>query len=420
MDWQIVNFENGISLIYKQRHDCYSVSMGIIVGSGVRYESHEHSGISHFVEHLLFKGTKKRSARELKESIEGKGGSFNAFTSEELVCYYIKILEHHLETGLDILADMVGNPLFDPDEINKERNVILEEINMYMDIPARYVFDLLDAAMFENHPLGTSGLGTPETLKKINRQDLVHYVEKFHTGKNLTISVAGQFNEKNLINLVEKFFGHINKGEKGQFVLFENKHDNARYKIKTRETEQCHFCIGFHSYPREDERRFPLAVANVILGGNMSSRLFNEVRENRGLVYDIRSYTKSYYDTGATIISAGLTPANLVECVKIIKNQLNFISEVKVSEEELVRAKEYLVSQFLMGLEDTMEYMLWIGEQQATRKKMLSVKEFENKIKKVTIEDVQNVCKDIFAKNACFAMIGPEDKKEEISKILEG
>ncbi|HOJ31608.1 MAG TPA: pitrilysin family protein, partial [bacterium] len=411
---------NGASVIYKQRHDCFSVSMGIIVGSGVRYESLEHSGISHFVEHLLFKGTKKRSANQLKEAIEGKGGSFNAFTGEEIVCYYIKILERHLETGLDILSDMITNPLFDPEEINKERNVILEEINMYMDMPARYVFDLLDAAMFENHPLGTSGLGTPETLKKIDRQSLIDYVRRFHTGKNLTISVAGQFEEKNLINLVERFFGHIHDGEKGQFVPFENNQGHARYKIKTRETEQCHFCIGFYSYPREDEKRFPLAVANVILGGNMSSRLFNEVREKRALVYDIRSHIKSYYDTGAAIISAGLTPANLLECVKIIKDQLNCIVEVKVSDEELMRAKEYLVSQFLMGLEDTMEYMLWIGEQKATRKRMLSIEEIENKIKDVTAKDVQNVCRDIFSKNACFAMIGPQDRTEEILKILEG
>ncbi|MGB9642263.1 MAG: M16 family metallopeptidase [Candidatus Ratteibacteria bacterium] len=420
MDWQIINLDNGASVIYKQRRDSYSVSMGIIVSSGVRYESTEHSGISHFVEHLLFKGTKKRTANQLKEAIEGKGGSFNAFTGEELVCYYIKILARHLETGLDILSDMLTNPLFDSEEINKERNVILEEINMYMDMPARYVFDLLDSTMFENHPLGTSGLGTPETLKKINRQSLIDYVRKFHTGKNLTISIAGQFDEINLINLVTKFFGHIHEGEKGKFVPFENNQGNMRYKIKTKKTEQCHFCIGFYSYPREDERRFPFAVANIILGGNMSSRLFNEVREKRGLVYDIRSHTKSYYDTGAAIISAGLTPTNLPECVKIIKDQLDYIAEVKVSDEELERAKEYLVSQFLMGLEDTMEYMLWIGEQKATRRKMLSIKEIENKIKNVTVEDVQNVCKDIFRKKPCFAMIGPQDRTEEISKILEG
>ncbi|MCM8805607.1 MAG: insulinase family protein [Candidatus Omnitrophica bacterium] len=420
MDWKIQNLENGIPVIYKQRDDCYSVSIGFFICCGTRYEPSQHSGISHFVEHLLFKGTETRSARELKEAIEGRGGTFNAFTAEEVTCYYVKILEPHIETGIDILSDMIRNPLFNPEEINRERNVIIEEINMYMDIPARYVFDLLDEVMFTNHPLGTSGLGTPETLKNIDRNTLIEFIKKFHTGNNIVISVVGKFKEEKLFKLIENFLKSIPSGERSQFLPFQNYKNQPDYKIKTKEIEQCHFCLGFYSYPREDERRFSFSVANTILGGNMSSRLFNEVRENRGLAYDIRSYSKSYYDTGAAIISAGLSPENLTECIKIIKDQINLISETTVKEEELERAKEYIASQFLMGLEDPMEYMLWIGEQKATRKKMLSVKDVEEKIRKVTVEDVQNVCKDIFGKNAFFAMIGPEDKKEQVSKILEG
>lgn len=419
MDWKIANLKNSMQVIYKQKPDCYSVSTGILISCGSRFETPTYAGISHFVEHLLFKGTNTRSAKQLKESIEGKGGSFNAFTSEEIVCYYIKILKPHLETGLDILSDMIKNPLFDQNEIEKERNVILEEINMYRDFPARYVFELLDNVMFENHPLGTSILGTPETLKNINRQTLLHFVENYHTGKNLVLSVAGSFDEDELIGLSEKLLNSITDGKKADFIPFNEKKDTLSYNIKLKEIEQCHFCLGFYAYPREDDRRFALSVANTILGGNMSSRLFNEIRENRGLAYDIKSYTKSYYDTGAIIVSAGLIPTNLTESLKVIKEQMHNMIEKKVTEKELESAKEYLISQFLMGLEDHMEYMLWMGEQLVTKEKMLSISEVQSKIRSITDKDVQNVCRDTFQKNPCFAMIGPKDKLDEVSKILE-
>ncbi len=419
MEWKTLNLDNGVSLVYKRVQECYSVAMGIFVRSGVRYETPEYSGISHFVEHLLFKGTHTRSARELKEAIEGKGGSFNAFTAEELTCYHIKILQQHIETGIEILSDMIKNPLFKSEEIDKERNVILEEINMYRDIPSRQVYELLDRIMFTNHPLGTSGLGTPETLKNIDREALLKYTDRFHKGKNIVVSVAGKFDEDKLFQLIEKHLGKIHEGEKSSFVPFNTFKDDDRYNVEIRKTEQCHFCIGFYAYPREDERKFPMTLASTILGGNMSSRLFNEVRENRGLVYNIGSYVKSYHDTGAAVISAGLCPENLIECISVIKDQLNNIINVRVSEEELERAKEYLVSQFLMGFEDPMKYMIWLGEQKTTRKKMLSLKEVEEKIRNVKVEDIQNVCNDIFNKKPFFALIGPEDKKENVSKILE-
>ncbi|MCM8764041.1 MAG: insulinase family protein [Candidatus Omnitrophica bacterium] len=420
MDWKILSLDNGASVVYKLKKECYSVSMGIFIRSGVRYETGEYSGISHFVEHLLFKGTQNRSARELKETIEGRGGSFNAFTAEELVCYHVKILQQHTETAIEILTDMIKNPLFNPEDIDKERNVILEEINMYMDIPARYVYELLDAIMFTNHPLGTSGLGTPETLKKINRQVLLSHTENFHTGKNIILGVTGNFDEDKLLHLAEAYLGKVSEGKRAHFSPFANFQNEGKYNIKIKETEQSHFCIGFYSYPREDERKFPLLVASTVLGGNMSSRLFNEVRENRGLVYDIRSQVKSFYDTGAVIISAGLRPENLIECLKVIKEQIDNISCNTIAEEELERAREYLVSQFLMGLEDPMEYMLWIGEQKATRDRMISIKDVVKKVRSVTVEDVKNICNDVFNKAPFFAMVGPEDKKEEISKILEG
>ncbi|HPP66714.1 MAG TPA: pitrilysin family protein [bacterium] len=419
MDWKIANLQNSMQIIYKQKPDCYSVSMGIFVCCGSRYETQKYAGISHFIEHLLFKGTRTRSAQELKESVEGKGGSFNAFTGEEIICFYVKILEPHLETGIDILSDMIKNPLFDSKEIEKERNVILEEINMYRDFPARYVFELLDNVMFQNHPLGTSILGTPDSLQNINRQTLFNFVETYHTGKNLVLSVSGRFDENLLIKTSKMFLNAVPPGERASFIPFTKMESASFYNIEIKKTEQCHFCLGFYAYPRGDDRRFALSLANIILGGNMSSRLFNEIRENRGLAYDIKSYIRSFYDTGTAIISAGLIPGNLIKTLTVIKDQLQLMINNPVKEEELERAKEYLISQFLMGLEDTMEYMLWIGEQLATKEKMLSIDEVQSRIRAVTPKDIQNVCRDIFQNKAYFAMIGPEDKHDEISKILE-
>ncbi len=420
MDWEIFNTSNGIPVIYKEKNDVFSTALSIWIKMGSRYEPISVNGISHFIEHILFKGTKTRTAQNIKESIEGKGGSFNAFTSEELTCYYIKILEQHMEISFDVLSDMIKNPLLALQDIENERNVILEEIKMYYDIPARFVHDLFDQTIFENHPLGYLISGTEQTVSAIKKDDISEYIKKYYSRKNIIISACGKFNKERIKDLSDKYFSSVSQGEETKFNSFNAGNDGPMVNIKIQKTEQAHFCLGCRTYQKEDEKNFILSILNIILGGNMSSRLFNEVREKRGLAYEIRSYAKSYYDTGSFVISAGLALSKLSKCLNIICDELKKVLNEKIKEEEINRAKEFLISHMLMGLEDNLEYAMWLGEQKATRKKLLTIKEIEEKIRNVSSEDILKISSDFLNKrNLYFAMISSENKKEEVLNILE-
>ncbi len=393
MDWYEYQGENGVKLIYKKFPEFHSVAVGIFVKTGSRYEKIEQAGISHFIEHLLFKGTKNRSCNEIKESIEGVGGSFNGFTSTEGTCYWIKILDKYIELSFDILSDMIKNPLLKEEDIEKERNVIIEEINMYRDIPARYVHELFDNLVFENHPLGMPISGTPETLSKIKREDLLNYINSKYTGENIVVSVAGRFDEKKLKKIFKKFFSDIETKKENIFEKWERKSDGPKVKLMIKETEQTHISFGGFCYSFEDERKYPLSLLNVILGGNMSSRLFNKIREELGLAYEIRSFVRHYQDTGIFNISAGISPENLEKAMVEIIKEMKEIKTKGIKEDELERGKRFLISQFLMGLEDNLEYMLWIGEQKLLKKKMEKIKEIINKVEKVKKVEVEEIAK---------------------------
>ncbi|MCL5674869.1 MAG: insulinase family protein [Candidatus Omnitrophica bacterium] len=420
MDWDIFRISNDIPVIYKEKTDGFSTALAVWIKIGSRYEPSAINGISHFTEHILFKGTKTRTAQDIKESIEGKGGSFNAFTSEELTCYYIKILEQYLDTAFDVLSDMVKNPLLASQDIKNERNVIIEEIKMYYDTPARFVHDLFDQTIFENHPLGCLISGTEQTVSAITKEYISGFIKKYYSNKNIVISACGKFDKEKIKTMAEKYFSSVGGMEKTNFIPFEGKDCGPKVNIKIQKTEQAHFCLGCRTYQKEDERNFILTVLNVILGGNMSSRLFNEVREKRGLAYEIRSYAKSYYDTGSFVISAGLALPKLSECMEIICDEFKKILNEKISEEEITRAKEFIVSHVLMGLEDNLEYSMWLGEQMATKKKLHTIKEIEEKIRAVSAEDVLKISSEFLRKeNLYFAMISSEDKKDEVMNILE-
>ncbi|MCM8804357.1 MAG: insulinase family protein [Candidatus Omnitrophica bacterium] len=419
MDWKEYKIPNGLKLIYKKFKEFHSVAIGVFIKTGSRYENPKFAGISHFIEHLLFKGTKKRSCNEIKETIEGVGGTFNGFTSTEGTCYWIKILDKYIELSFDVLSDMIKNPLLKEDDINKERNVIIEEINMYRDIPAKYVHELFDNLIFEDHPLGVPISGTPETLTKIQRNDLIDYIKSKYTGENIVVSVAGNFEEKKLKEIFDKFFGDIERKEENQFEKWEGKIDGPKIKLMIKETEQTHISFGGFTYSFEDEKRYPLSILNIILGGNMSSRLFNKIREELGLAYEIRSFVRQYQDTGIYNISAGVSPENLekalLEIIKVIKG----MKEKGVKKDEVERSKNFLISQFLMGLEDNLEYMIWIGEQKLLKKKMENINEIVKKIEKVKRNQVEEVANEIFKKeNSYLAVISSKGKEEKLKDII--
>ncbi|MCM8818436.1 MAG: insulinase family protein [Candidatus Omnitrophica bacterium] len=419
MDWHEHKSKNEIKLIYKKLPGFHSLAIGVFVKTGSRFENSELAGISHFIEHLLFKGTKTRSCNEIKTAIEGVGGSFNGFTSTEATCYWIKILDKYLELSLDILSDMIKNPLLKQDDIEKERNVIIEEINMYRDIPARYVHELFDNLIFGNHPLGIPISGTPETLSKIKREDLVNYINSKYTGKNIVISAAGSFEENKLKKLFEKYFFDIEKKEENKFEKWEGNKEGPKVKLMLKDTEQTHISFGGFTYSFEDERKYPLALLNVILGGNMSSRLFNRIREELGLAYEIRSFVRQYQDTGIFNISAGISSENLEKTMIEIIKELKEIKTTGVKEDEIERGKKFLISQFLMGLEDNLEYMLWIGEQKLLKRKMENINEIVKKIEKVKKRQVEEVANEIFKKeNFYLAVISPKGDEDKLKNII--
>ncbi len=419
MEWKEYKSEKGIKLIYRKIPEFSSVAVGVFVKAGSRTENDKIAGISHFIEHILFKGTKKRTGNQIKEEIEGVGGILNGFTSEEATCYWIKILNEYIERTFDVLSDMIKNPSLKDEDIEKERSVILEEINMYKDIPAKYVFEIFDSILFYNHHLGRPIAGTVDTVKKITKEDMQKYLKKFYNSSNIVISLAGNFTESKVKKLFYKYF-NVRKGKESRFERWEGNGKGPKVKILKKETEQTHIVLGGIAFSREDRRKYPLSVLNTILGGNMSSRLFNRIREEMGLAYDIRSFTRSYVDTGAFIISAGVNPSNSLKAAEAITEELIKIRNEGVTEEEIERAKKYIISHTLMELEGNLEYMMFLGEQRLLRKKITPVKEIIENIKSVSKKDIKEVAEKLFVQNNFhFAMIGPEGDKEKFLKISE-
>ncbi|MCM8776988.1 MAG: insulinase family protein [Candidatus Omnitrophica bacterium] len=419
MEWQEFKIKNGIRIIYKHIPEFHSVSTGIWIKAGSRFETEEISGISHFLEHLLFKGTKKRNYRQIKEAIEGVGGTFNGFTSEEATCYWIKILGEYLELSLDVLADMIQNPLLNETDIEKERNVIIEEINMYKDIPARYVFELFDETLYNGHPLGQPIAGTIESVKRTDRKDMTHYIRNFYTAENIVVSIAGNINERVMQMSVEKYLSRVQKKVDNAFVLWKREPAGPKIKTLNKKTEQAHIVMGGLAPSRFDRKRYPLAVLNTILAGNMSSRLFNRIREEMGLAYAIKGMTKHYQDTGAYLIYAGVSPENTEKAVIAIVDELKKIRDNGVTHNEMKRAKKFIISQILMELEDNLEYMLWLGEQRLLRKKIISIRETVEEVESVRSGEVKDMAGELFkAKNMYLSLIGPSVDKEKLMKAI--
>jgi predicted Zn-dependent peptidase len=392
-----------------------SVSLGIWIKAGGRYENSENKGIAHFLEHLLFKGTKKYSCRKLKESIEGVGGSFNGFTSEELTCYLVKMPSVYLEKALDVLSEMVIYPTLPAPEIKKEKTVILEELKMYRDLPQSYVYELLDELLWPNQPLGAPIIGTVESVSSMNRDKITSFKKEYYTVSNMVISAAGELNEKKLKDGVDKIFSRFPRERENVFLGIEEKQDKSGLKVFYKETEQTHMALGFKSFKRGHPLRHAQGLLHIILGANMSSRLFNEVREKRGLAYEIGTAIKRFYDTGAFLVHAGIDNQKVLSAIPVILKELGKTREELVTNDEFKRAKEFYVGQLKLGLEDTMEHMLWIGEATATLDRAYSLKEVIAEVEGVTRADLREVSGKVFKNDGLnLSLIGPlqglEDK----------
>lgn len=418
--YEKTTLENALTVLTNRMPDAHSLALGLWVKTGGRYELKTKHGISHFIEHMLFKGTHKRSCQQLKQAIEEKGGLFNGFTAEECVCYYVKILAKHAALAADVLSDMVLNPMISKNDIEKERDVIFEETRMYLDLPMQYVHDLLDELIWPNHPLGRSLLGTYDTIKNITRQDMVSLHSRFYVPHNIIAVCCGNIQHNDFVKMMEASFnGRKNKPA----VRYESAARPFALAPRTRfynkQTEQTHVCLGIRGLSRLHPDRYALALLNIILGGNMSSRLFNEVREKRSLAYEIGSSVKQYADTGLFLVHAGIDNKKVHRAIAVIMKELRKVKASGIKIRECDMAKEYYKSGLLMVLEDTMSNMMFLGEQMASIGKIVTKDEILKKIDTITVGMLSGLAGRFFKEaNLRLAAIGPQ-KDDEIKAVEE-
>ncbi|MBA4536239.1 insulinase family protein [Bacillus aquiflavi] len=399
--------QNGVRVVLENIPTVRSVAIGVWIMTGSRNENMNNNGISHFLEHMFFKGTKKRNAREIAESFDSIGGQVNAFTSKEYTCYYAKVLDNHAELALEILADMFFNSTFVEDELNKEKNVVFEEIKMYEDTPDDIVHDLLSKAVYENHSLGFPILGTEETLHSFKGETLKEYMFQNYTPDNVVISIAGNVNDT-FIKRVEEYFGSYEGGENPQPSEIPSFHINRIARKK--ETEQAHLCIGFEGLPIGHDDIYSFIVLNNILGGSMSSRLFQEVREQRGLAYSVFSYHSSFQDNGIVTIYGGTGVNQLNMLFDTIQETLHKLKQDGVTEKELINSKEQLKGSLMLSLESTNSRMSRNGKNELLLKRHRTLDEIVEYIDKVTKESVDHLAKTIFTDQYSAALISPDGK----------
>ena len=415
--------KNKLRLILAPIDNSDIVTVLIMVGIGSRYENKKMNGISHFLEHMFFKGTKKRPTTfEISRELDKIGAEFNAFTGKEATGFYIKTKAKYLDLSLDILSDILLDSIFNHKEIEKERGVILEEKKMIEDTPMHYVSDLFESLLYKNNPLGQLIIGTEKNILNFQQKDFLNYLRNRYVADNIVICIAGDIKKiKKSKSKVEKYFKKIKKNitKKKRMNILDNQ-IKPEILLHYKKTDQANFCLGVRTYGLKDKRLFALKLLAVILGGNMSSRLFVEVREKRGMVYYIRTSHETYVDTGYLVTQGGVDKRNLQESIKIILKEYKKIADKGVSNEELQRAKDYVKGISSINLETSDQIANFLTNQEILLGKILSSEQHFAKIDEVILKDIQNVAKDIFVnKKLNLVIIGKYKNKKEFEKILK-
>ncbi|ADM37767.1 insulinase family protein [Bacillus spizizenii] len=396
--------QNGVRVVLENNPTVRSVAIGVWIGTGSRHETPEINGISHFLEHMFFKGTSTRSAREIAESFDRIGGQVNAFTSKEYTCYYAKVLDEHANYALDVLADMFFHSTFDENELKKEKNVVYEEIKMYEDAPDDIVHDLLSKATYGNHSLGYPILGTEETLASFNGDSLRQYMHDYYTPDRVVISVAGNISDS-FIKDVEKWFGSYEA--KGKATGLEKPEFYTEKLTRKKETEQAHLCLGFKGLQVGHERIYDLIVLNNVLGGSMSSRLFQDVREDKGLAYSVYSYHSSYEDSGMLTIYGGTGANQLQQLSETIQETLATLKRDGITSKELENSKEQMKGSLMLSLESTNSKMSRNGKNELLLGKHKTLDEIINELNAVNLERVNGLARQLFTDDYALALISP-------------
>ena len=397
---------NGVRIITEHMPHVRSVSLGVWIGTGSRAETPDQNGISHFIEHMVFKGTSKRSAEDIARSVDSIGGGLDAFTAKEMVSYNTKVLDEHLPLAFDVLADMVLNPLFRDEDIEKEKGVILEELKMEVDNPEYLLHEIFSSNFYKDHPIGKPILGTKDTVKKFDREMVHHYYRRYYSPKNILITAAGNLNHERLVDLARMHFKDLRVH--GALSPDPVPVPHARLVFRNKASlEQTHLYMGVPAYPFPHELRFACYALNTVLGGGMSSRLFQNIREKQGLAYAVYSELSMYRDTGCMAIYAGTSTEAAGKVIESIVAEFRQLKDELVPAEELRRAKDHLKGSFMLGLESTSSRMGNLARQEMYFKRFFTLDEMIQSIEEVSAEQVQQIAREFFdPKNITLAMLG--------------
>lgn len=414
----IKKLDNGVRVVLEKIDYVRSISFGIWVKNGSRNEHTEYNGMSHFIEHMLFKGTENRTAKQIAEEMDAVGGQINAYTTKEYTCYHTRVLDKHFDRALDVMSDMFLHSRFAQKDIEKERNVIIEEINMYEDAPEELVHDTLQEAIWQGSSLGQPILGTVESISKFQTKDMKNFFENQYHTENTVISVAGHFDTEEMYTKLNKTLGQWKR--KNDFVYYDTKTIYTPKVIKKeKDIEQVHLCIAFPSLERDHPQKYALAVFNTIFGGGMSSILFQKIREENGLTYTIYSYTSAYVDSGLFAIYGGMNPNQTEKVIQLIFDEIKLLKQNKFPQKLIDITKEQIISNFIIGRESTVNLMTSSGASVLLRGFVQDTEEILQQIEKITVEDIQNVIEKIFVKENMSVSIVGNIKNINIEKALE-
>lgn len=417
--YKVTRLENGLTVASAEMPHMASVSLGIWVGTGGRFEPAPISGAAHFIEHLLFKGTKRRTARQISEAVEGIGGYLNAFTSEEHTCFYAKAQHEHLPDLVEVLVDMFLHSTFDRVEMDKEREVIKEELAMYMDQPHQLVQELLNATMWPGQALGRSITGTIKTLNAMTREVLLNHLKKNYVASATVIAAAGHLTHGQLLKLVRRYERYFAGGLRPGYVPATCTQTKPCVHLHTKKTEQTQMAFGVRACSRHDPRRFALRVLNAALGENMSSRLFQSVREDHGLAYSIYSANSFFDDTGDLVISAGLDLDKLTKALRLVLREMKRLQDELLPAPELRRAADYLTGQIDLSLENSENQMMWMGEQWLNYGKIVAPDKVKKRLKQVKADEVRNVAREFFRPDRySLALVSPLKTDRGLANLL--
>ena len=418
--YQKTTLDNGLRVLTSEMPHTHSVTAGFFLGAGSRYEPDELGGISHFIEHMLFKGTEKRpTAKEIAIAIEGIGGIFNASTGREMTTYWAKVAQPHLPVALDVLVDMLRHATFDPQEVEKERRVIVEEINMIYDTPDEWVFSLVSRLLWPGHPLGRSVAGTKESVGRVGREDLLATLGRYYHPRNAVAAVAGNVKHEEIVGQIADYLDDWDPGELSSYLPLEDEQTEPRACVESRDTEQANLCLNIPGISYTHPDRFTFQMLSAVLGQGMSSRLFLEIREKQGLAYSVHAYHSHLQDTGVMGVYAGVDPERIEKAITAILAELDRLRQELVDEEELTKTKEFAKGRLMLHMENTHAVAAWLGSQELLTGEVLTVDEVVKRVDAVTSEDLQRVAQEFFRPGRLnLAVIGPFEEREEPFRAL--